>query len=357
MAAGIETADLTVLRTVVMANAFLIISTVTFALFSYINLTVFNTRLIAVLDGVAALVSLIALIDLHRNQVLERAVIIGTVNFFLFFITFAYTNQNSDFGLIWTIFFPIFVITLMGHKKGLLVTFLFYILLFSMAYSGIGSWDNGTWNLRSFLRFSIASMVLTYVVYVYEAALHRSNTELARTRDKEAKYLEELQRLSATDSLTALHNRRKMDELLREHFNHAKRYQIPFSLMMFDIDDFKLINDRYGHSTGDEVLVIIADVLRKSLRSTDYCARWGGEEFMVLLPRTTLEQAVEIAEKLRQEIENRSYPHHLHVSCSFGVAQYDDESGEETLVEHADNALYAAKRSGKNCVRSDISPS
>ena len=92
----------------------------------------------------------------------------------------------------------------MGHKKGLLVTFLFYILLFSMAYSGIGSWDNGTWNLRSFLRFSIASMVLTYVVYVYEAALHRSNTELARTRDKEAKYLEELQRLSATDSLTAL---------------------------------------------------------------------------------------------------------------------------------------------------------
>ncbi|MGD9655715.1 MAG: diguanylate cyclase [Sulfuricurvum sp.] len=353
MTLGKATDDLATLRTAMMANAFLLISIIAFSIFSYVNLALFSAPLLGVLDGVAAVISTIALIDLHLTRAFNRAIYIGSANFFFFFITFAHTNQNSDFGLIWTIFFPIFVITLIGHKKGILLTAVFYAIIFTMAFRGIGNWDEGLWNLRSYLRFCIASLVLTYVVYVYEAALFRSSTKLAKTREQEAKYLEELHRLSATDPLTSLYNRRKMDDVIQEHIRQSQRYQSTFSLIMFDIDDFKMINDRYGHNIGDQVLINISDIVKQTFRQTDYSSRWGGEEFLILLPKTSLHEAFHLAEKIRLKIEENDYPNHLQVSCSFGVAEYREGLNETEIVELADNALYAAKRSGKNCVIRD----
>ncbi|MFY9143255.1 GGDEF domain-containing protein [Sulfuricurvum sp.] len=350
LSTGIVPTDLDMLRKLMMANAFLLISSITFLIFTALNFTLFHSPMLGIFDGLAFLASVFALIDLHRNHTLERAIIIGSVSFFFFFLIFAYTNQNTDFGLIWTIFFPIFVITLMGHQKGLRLTALFYFLLFSLAYHGIGIWNGGEWNFRSFLRFSIASAVLTYVVYVYEAALYRSNIELFAIREKEAKYLQELQRLSVTDPLTGLYNRRRMDEVTQEQVEYVKRYRVPFSIIMFDIDDFKLINDRFGHIIGDQVLVTIAEITKKSLRKTDYIGRWGGEEFLILLPKTPSQEAAIIAEKLRQELEDANYSHHAKVTCSFGIAQCDGALTIENIIDQADQALYRAKESGKNCV-------
>lgn len=338
--------ELSTLRTTVMANAFLTIGVFTFSFFSYINLALFNSLFIGMLDGAAAVICLAALIDfrLHRN--LERSVWIGAGNFFLFFLVFAYTNQNNDFGLIWTIFFPIFVITLMGHKQGLWVTSVFYLLLFVMAFLHIGEWDHGTWNLRAYLRFVVASTVLTYVVYVYESALHRSQIILTQTREKEERYLKELEKLSTTDPLTGLSNRRLMDKILEHHFIEAKHSFNPFTLILFDIDDFKRINDTYGHNTGDEVLVAIADLARLSLRKTDYIARWGGEEFLILLAQASVDDAVVLSEKIRQRIEKLQFP--MKVTCSFGISGCDPSFNIYDLIDHADTALYDAKKSGKN---------
>lgn len=348
LTAGTAPTDSKALRTVVMANAFLTIGTFTFAFFAYINLVLFHSYFIGILDGVASLISIGALIDYRLHKSLKRTVWIGSINFFLFFITFASSNQNNDFGLIWTIFFPIFVITLMGHRQGLWFTLFFYLILFTMAYTNIGVWDNETWNLRSYLRFMIASLVLTYVIYVYEAALDHSHQNLLETRQKELKYLEELERLSTTDPLTGLSNRRHMDQIVEIHFSNAKRYSTPFTLMIFDIDNFKHVNDTYGHNTGDDVLIAIADLTRLSLRKTDYIARWGGEEFLVLLPQTLPEDAFALAEKLRQRIEESSFILNLPITCSFGISRCHPDLKIYELIDRADNALYEAKKRGKN---------
>lgn len=350
LTAGIVVTDLTKRRELMMTNAFLFIETIIFIIFSYVNPVFFNSPIIGLLDGVSAVAAFLALIDLQRNKKINRSIIIGTATLFFFFISYALNNQNEDFGLIWTIFFPIFVITLMGHKKGGVVVSLFYVILFILAYIGIGIWDNGTWNLHSFIRFSLASSVLTYVVYLYEETLYRSNMELAFIREKEAKYLEELHRLSATDSLTELFNRRRMNELLQEQVDHSRRYNTPYSLILFDIDNFKLINDNFGHNIGDQVLINISDTAKNVLRKTDHISRWGGEEFLILLPNTQIEEAAVIAEKLRQEIEDAFYPHNKKVTCSFGIVQSDKKADKETIVDRADNSLYRAKKSGKNCI-------
>ncbi|MDD2828066.1 MAG: GGDEF domain-containing protein [Sulfuricurvum sp.] len=350
LTANFESIEMTMMRSLMMINSFLLIGVLAFSTFAYTNLVVFHSYFIGILDTAAAIISLGALIDLQVNKKLNRTVYIGTANFFFFFLTFSYTNQNSDFGLIWTIFFPIFVITLMGHKKGLALTSFFYLILFSMAFNHIGIWDEGRWNIRSFLRFSIASIVLTYVVYVYEMAIAKANDTLAEVRKKEAIYLTELERLSSTDPLTGLYNRRQMDEILENHFEESKRYSTPFTLIMFDIDNFKLINDTYGHNIGDEVLTTIAAITYTILRKTDHFARWGGEEFLILASMTTSIDALILAEKIREKIQDTTFPLNITVTCSFGVTLCNPSLDIYTLIDQADTALYRAKAEGKNRV-------
>jgi diguanylate cyclase (GGDEF)-like protein len=348
LTSGIVPTDPTMLRTLVLANALLFITSLAcFGAFLY-NLS--YNQWLATFDAIASLVSFFAIIDLRKNNILHRAIIIGSTNLFLFLIAFTYTNGSGDFGLIWTIFFPIFVITLMGHKKGLLLTGLFYAIILSMAYYEIGVWDHGNWRFKGFLRLTIASFIVTYIMYVYESFVYHANLELHYTREKEAQYLEELRIISITDPLTGLYNRRRMNQVLQQQVDAVNNDHSPFSLIIFDVDDFKHINDKFGHNIGDRVLMMIAGITKDLLWQTDHVGRWGGEEFLVLLPQTDLTRALDIAEKLRQQIENAVYPHQSKVSCSFGVAQYHEGIDINSFVNQADSALYRAKNSGKNCV-------
>jgi diguanylate cyclase (GGDEF)-like protein len=129
----------------------------------------------------------------------------------------------------------------------------------------------------------------------------------------------------------------------------AERLQQPLSLIMFDIDHFKQFNDRFGHPAGDELLQQVAQVLRESARAYDVAARYGGEEFALLLPNTALEQAVQVAERLRQQIRAIKNPR-VPISASFGVATYRRGTPPATLVYEADAALYRAKRNGRDQV-------
>ncbi len=350
LSAGINSTETKALRMMITANGFLFITASICLLAIFLNILVTGSMTIAILDAIAFTISVFTLIDLHRHHVIKRAVIVGSVNLFFLLIAFAYINQGNEFGFIWTIFFPIFVIPLMGHKKGLLLSTIFYFILFSIAYHGIGVWDNGDWSQKAFIRLFLASTVLTYLVYTYEATLHHTDLELQRVHDKEAKYLEELHRLSVSDPLTGLYNRRRINELLEEYTNKAKRYQDIFSLILFDIDDFKYINDRYGHNIGDQVLIRIAETAKNILRKTDYIGRWGGEEFLILLPKTGEEDTAEIAEKLRIGIQAIVFPETFSVTCSFGVSEYSERLEIDSLVNNADKAMYHAKNSGKNRV-------
>lgn len=169
--------------------------------------------------------------------------------------------------------------------------------------------------------------------------------------EKSRKYYEHM---ATHDQLTGLYNRLYFNEALTQEIARARRYEDGFSIILLDIDHFKHINDTYGHLVGDEVLKLIADTLKQHLRLSDVCARWGGEEFMVLLPYTASKQAVHIAENLRNSFQACKHAKAKKITASFGVSTFTPDMEIEMLIKSADDALYEAKNSGRNrvCVAS-----
>jgi len=160
--------------------------------------------------------------------------------------------------------------------------------------------------------------------------------------------------LSTTDSLTHIYNRLKFDEELQKSINYCSRYNTNLSLILFDIDDFKTINDSYGHLTGDNVLIDLSTMVKNLIRKTDTFARWGGEEFVILLPNTGLNRAREVAQKIKAKIDNYSFNNIMHITCSFGVTSYCGEEDLRSLIHRIDKLLYEAKKAGKNTIVSDL---
>lgn len=156
--------------------------------------------------------------------------------------------------------------------------------------------------------------------------------------------------LSITDSLTGLYNRYKLESVLSSESSRCERYQSDFSVIIFDIDFFKKINDTYGHLVGDDVLIHLAQLLKENTRITDVASRWGGEEFLIVACNTNLDEAFVFAEKLRVLIENYNFPSIGKMTISCGVAQYINKETISELVSRADFALYQAKRMGRNKV-------
>lgn len=152
------------------------------------------------------------------------------------------------------------------------------------------------------------------------------------------------------DPLTKIYNRRMFDKLYTNLMQTALLDDSTFCVIIADIDHFKHINDRFGHQEGDEVLIRLTKILRKNLRKGDSCARWGGEEFLVLLPNTDLEQGLAIAERIRRSVELNLKAKKEVQTCSIGIAQLQTNDSDISLFKRADTALYKAKRSGRNCV-------
>ena len=165
---------------------------------------------------------------------------------------------------------------------------------------------------------------------------------------------EDLKVLATTDSLTGLSNRRHFLDMAAATMENYRRYRRPLAVLMLDIDRFKRINDTYGHATGDQVLIVLADTLREVLRSADICGRYGGEEFVCLLPETTEIEARVVAERLRMAMAEQAIATaegELHFNVSIGLAEAEPgDSTVETLIQRADVAMYEAKAAGRNRV-------
>ena len=165
---------------------------------------------------------------------------------------------------------------------------------------------------------------------------------------------EEIQWLATTDGLTGTHNRRNLFELGRREIERARRYEHHLSAIMLDIDNFKKVNDTYGHSIGDQVLRSLTQECLESLREFDILGRYGGEEFAIILPETDCQAACKTAERLRQRVEEKHFETtkgELSLTISLGVAELSDDIPDmATLLDLADSALYVAKQSGRNRV-------
>lgn len=178
-------------------------------------------------------------------------------------------------------------------------------------------------------------------------AVERKKLEIAlkQTRDL-------FERQARIDYLTGIYNRLMFNELLEAELQRARRYNCELSLIMFDLDHFKLVNDTYSHNMGDHVLKEVAQLVSDNIRAHDIFARWGGEEFMVLIPKSDQSHAAALSEKLRSICEAHDFGNGLHVTASFGVTQFNSNDNSESFIARTDKALYLAKNSGRNRIES-----
>ncbi|MCP4970504.1 MAG: GGDEF domain-containing protein [Arcobacter sp.] len=160
----------------------------------------------------------------------------------------------------------------------------------------------------------------------------------------------QIENIAYTDGLTGVANRNKFELTFEDELSRTKRYKNPLSIAILDIDNFKNFNDKYGHLIGDEVLIMIAKECELQLRASDTFARWGGEEFILILPQTKLERAIIVIEKIRNIIKNKKHKTAGFITCSFGVTEYKEKDNLKSIFKRCDKALYQAKFNGRDRV-------
>lgn len=260
-----------------------------------------------------------------------------------------YSGGTNQTGPLWIYLVPPVVMFFSGFRRGLIT-----IGLFACAYSFVVfvptpmltpieySYEFKTRLLYSFL-------TLTFLAAFYEYSRQSSFQKLNELTV-------ELERLAILDPLTHLFNRRGMLERIEHEWVRQQRNRGGLSFLLMDVDHFKRVNDEYGHETGDVVLLELAKHILQAIRKQDALARWGGEEFLLLLPDTTLEQAVVVAEKIKHMVALNPISHRGHqltITLSIGVAAVEQDDEPDDTINRADKRLYAAKQQGRNRVVSD----
>ncbi|MEJ2644079.1 MAG: GGDEF domain-containing protein [Gammaproteobacteria bacterium] len=286
---------------------------------------------VATVEATAALLMCINLRHIQRAANIGPAALAAIVTSALIVLLGA-TGTGVQ-ALFWLYTIPMLSYFLLGLRAGVVINLLVTIgYLALLAVAPLAGDPTHAARLDMFFSY----MLIGIFAYLYERA--RSGKEL------------ELTKLSNTDALTGAMNRRLFGENLRREIEQSRRYRLPMSLLMIDVDHFKRVNDTCGHECGDRVLRETARRIASGLRQADYFVRYGGEEFCVLAPGTTREQASAMADKIRELMAARSFEEAGSITVSIGVAQLVDDDTEETFVSRADRALYQAKWAGRDRV-------
>lgn len=178
-----------------------------------------------------------------------------------------------------------------------------------------------------------------------------THKDISKRKEEEFKLIkakEELKKLSITDKLTTLYNRHKLDEVLQDEQNRSNRYKTNFGVLIFDIDYFKKVNDTFGHNVGDQVLIKFANILKVNSRQTDIVGRWGGEEFIIIVPLVDKDSILKFANNLKDKIENNVFDVVGKITASIGVSIYKNNESTKEIISRADEALYFSKNNGRN---------
>ena len=240
---------------------------------------------------------------------------------------------------LWIPIIYVFAFTLPNHKSSLKISLVNLALFVSISLPYlVHHFDQPGSNFT--IQLHIVSGVMIAALYFFSSYVHRFHVAQLT--------VDELAHLANTDELTQLANRRRLTEAIEHELMRFTRYGHPFSIIAFDIDHFKAVNDRFGHRGGDECLVALAARITRILRQVDTLGRWGGEEFIVILPETRFEETIKKADSLCSHVAATPIvgEHAVTISCGVTSAMRGDTT--ETLVRRADVALYAAKRNGRN---------
>ncbi len=257
------------------------------------------------------------------------------------------SGGNNNTGPLWFFVLPSLIFYILGLKRGLIMLTILLGITAYILYIPDNLLLQTEYSTTFVHRFAGALFSVSVITYSYEYTREDGRKELLSLSQK-------LDQLSRKDELTGLSNRRDILEQMQNELSRFERSGNTFSVLIADIDYFKLVNDTYGHEYGDFVLTQVAATFSKNTQKRDNVARWGGEEFLIFLPETTGEQGSITAERLRSSIEKLTFIHKnklTTITTSIGIAEYQPSQSLNELINIADSYLYQAKKEGRNRVK------
>jgi diguanylate cyclase len=270
----------------------------------------------------------------------------GLSEFISIFVSITQTRGTFDPNFtLWIPFIYILSFLILDTNRALLLSAIFFFITLALGLAVCVYFFAKGWvfvNFTLLVQIYFASIFYISILYLFARIRERYNSERAMASD--------MSKLAMTDPLTQIHNRLLLNRLLREEITRTERYQVPLSVLLFDLDFFKKINDTLGHNMGDIVLQEVAQLLRQHIRTSDPFGRWGGDEFLVIATNTDGQQAAELAERLQSALHEHHFTEGQIVTASFGVTTYQFGDSPESLVRRADLGLYKAKAEGRDRV-------
>ena len=311
--------------------------------YSCFNIAIGNFTILPVL-GLSAIMPCLCLLWLrHREDATLPMLCMGLNLLIMAVCTLMFHSSQDGGSLLWHLIFPPLVIFCMGLRLGALIWGMYFICLILVLYSPLQYYMNYQYPEAFRDRFMIANLLEFTAFWMLEYVRVAAYKTLLSNLDRMSRY-------AYTDLLTGLGNRRDFQNHLSWVRAQAKRTGGSFSVALADLDHFKAVNDTHGHQVGDHVLKHCAETISASLRETDRLFRWGGEEFVLLLPRTPLETALQLAESIRASVAKIGLPGLPRFTVSIGVAHHEPNESIDELFKRVDAALYRAKNDGRNRV-------
>jgi diguanylate cyclase len=315
------------------------------------NLTILNFYLLPFLAVLFLALAILLWHRIVRLRIFELAIYgivlgYGLSEFISVVVSILQTRGmfNPNFTL-WIPFIYILSFLFLDTNRALLISAIYFFItlmlgLVACMYFFVKGW--AFVNFTLLVQIYFASIFYISILYLVARIKERYNTERAVADD--------MSKLAMTDPLTQIHNRLLLNRLLREEINRTERYKVPLSVLIFDLDYFKKINDTLGHNMGDIILREVAQLLRQHIRTSDPFGRWGGDEFLCIATNTDGQQAVELSERLQSALHGNHFTEGCKVTASFGVTTYQFGDSPESLVRRADLGLYKAKAEGRDRV-------
>jgi len=277
-----------------------------------------------------------------KNEKLNSIIILYSLYLLMFYLV--YTGGVENTGPLWIYIVSPVSVFIHGLKRGLIDISLFVIIISIIMFMPVDIISHAAYSTEFKLRLIYSFLTITFLSALYEYSREQSYLHALELSKK-------YRQLAHFDPLTQLSNRRDAMCILKQEQARMMRSKEPLSIVLCDVDHFKKINDEYGHNTGDAVLIELAKIFTESIRDQDCIARWGGEEFLFILPQTIAKNANYVAEKIQKNLQNFFVNYEndkIKVTVSMGIEQLRDDQTIDELINSADKYLYQAKDSGRN---------
>ena len=313
-----------------------------FVLFGYgVNYLLLGNTLLGVIEAILGLLQLLNIYLLNKkNNILFASFFLVFSVDFMSLVIFT-TGGLGNTGFLWILVVPFFTMLVLNTLQATIWIIGYMLIIFLIIVAHLYEIYTLQYDFITIRQTIVVFIIILILIYYNEKYKNQIRFDIEEKN-------QQLQKVVKIDGLTGIANRDYINEFLSKEMSRSNRFENPLSIIMIDIDYFKLINDNHGHLVGDNVLIEFSKTLKNNIREADLVGRWGGEEFLIICPDTPLESAIAMAKKLQEKIKYIDTETQIQLTASFGVVEYQFDYSIDDLINRADEYMYRAKKLGRD---------